>query len=219
MAKSVNGKLKSKSISRVEHEGQEYITQQAIEDILLPVNEAKIQASANTPFMQSPLVDEFGYKANRPAHDQVLKGTFITPQECSPATDILIKGLVSPSTQINQGTFHPRKVVTTNDHIRCWKKQKERTAGGMPGFHFGHYKAHIQRRRLTAFDASQRSMAYTTGYSYKQWKKGLDAQLLKRSKDYNAKILLTILLLEPDFNTNDKVLGSDAMQASMHLQA
>jgi hypothetical protein len=42
MAKSVNGKLTSKSITKIEHEGQEYTTQEDIKKILLPVNESKV---------------------------------------------------------------------------------------------------------------------------------------------------------------------------------
>ncbi|MCA1807666.1 MAG: hypothetical protein LC687_07455 [Actinobacteria bacterium] len=38
-------------------------------------------------------------------------------------------------------------------------------------------------------------------------------QLLKRSQDFRAEKLRTILLLEADFNMNNKVLGSDAMCA------
>ena len=55
-------------------------------------------------------------------------------------------------------------------------------------------------------------MAYATGHSYQRWKRGLDVQLLKRSKDYRAEKLQTILLLEADFNMNNKVMGRDAMR-------
>jgi hypothetical protein len=57
-----------------------------------------------------------------------------------------------------------------------------------------------------------RSVAYTTGYSYKRWKRGLDVQLLKKAKVFIADKLRTILLLEADFNMNNKALGSDAMR-------
>jgi hypothetical protein len=56
-----------------------------------------------------------------------------------------------------------------------------------------------------------RSIAYTTGYSFTRWRKGIDVQLLKKSRDYRATSLRTILLIEPDHNMNNKALGSDAM--------
>ena len=74
----------------------------------------------------------------------------------------------------------PRTYISTDDHIRAFKKTKERTSAGMSKLHYGMFKAHIKRRRLAKMDASMRSIAYTTGYVYKRWTRGLDVQLLKR---------------------------------------
>jgi hypothetical protein len=217
MAKSVSGKLASKSITKIEHDGQEYTMQEDIDKILLRVNESKIRASENTPFMQSPLVDEFGYRKNTPSHDQVLNGTYSIPRHCSRATNLLIQGLARPSAIQGKLQYLPRTHITTDDHIKGWKRQKERTSGGLSGLHFGHYKAHAQERDLAAFDASMRSVAYTTGYSFRRWKRGLDVQLLKRTNDFRASQLRTILLLESDHNMNNKAIGMDAMRAGERL--
>jgi hypothetical protein len=184
MAKSVNGKLASKSITKIEHEGQEFTTQEDIEKILLPVNEGKIRSSEHTPFMQDPLLEDFGYRSNKAAHEQVLRGEYEVPEECDKATKLLIQGLARPMRSQGNAPYTPMMHITTEDHIRGWKRQKERTSGGLSGLHFGHYKAHAQERDLAAFDASMRLVAYTTGYSFKRWKKGLDVQLLKRVNDY-----------------------------------
>jgi hypothetical protein len=56
----VQGKLTSRSITRVEYEGWEYTEQEDVERILLPVNNAKVHASENTPFIQQLLVNVFG---------------------------------------------------------------------------------------------------------------------------------------------------------------
>ena len=40
----------------------------------------------------------------------------------------------------------------------------------------------------------------------------MDVQLLKKSKDFQAEKLQTILLLEADSNMNNKALGSDIMR-------
>ena len=42
-------------------------------------------------------------------------------------------------------------------------------------------------------------------------------QLLKRSQDYRANKLRTILLLEADFNMNNKKLGKEAMEIAERL--
>jgi hypothetical protein len=148
------------------------------------------------------------------AHDQVLQGTYIPPTGCNRATELLIQGLQRPRKQV---TFHPRTVISTEDHCRGWKKQKEKTAGGMSGLHFGHYKAPTQVWLLAEFDASLRSVAYTTGYSFARWKKGLDVQLLKKTQDFNAGNLRTILLIEADHNMNNKMIGADAMRSGDRL--
>jgi exonuclease III len=221
MAKSVNGKLASKSITKIEHEGREYVTKKEIEEVLLPVNESKVRASEHTPFMKSPLVDDFGYRQNGVAHEQVLQGVYDIPEACDKATALVIKGLRRPAADKEGPKYRPRTHITTEDHIRGWKKQRERTAGGLSGLHFGQYKAHAQEVDLAALDASMRSVAYTTGYSFRRWKKGLDVQLLKRTNDHRASQLRTILLMEPDHNMNNKVIGRDAMFAGerLHIHA
>ena len=219
-AAQVTGKANSKSVYKVESEGQEFTTQTDIERILFPVNEEKIRSSEATPFMQPPLLNDFGYRTPTPAHDQVLEHTYIAPPGCDPHAAHLLHGLGRPpEPPAEQTPFQPRTHITTDDHIKGWKRQKERTAGGMSGLHFGHFKANIKRRQLAELDASMRSVAYTTGYAYKRWKKGIDAQLLKRIQEYLATKLRTILCLEPDFNMNNKVLGSDAMRSGERLHA
>jgi hypothetical protein len=113
--------------------------------------------------------------------------------------------------------FKPRTHITTEDHIRGWKRQKEKTTGGMSELHFGQYKAHLKDRALAAFNASMRSVVYTTGYSLRRWKKGLDVQLIKKPNDFRATNLRTILLLESDHNMNNKVIGNDAMRMEGRL--
>jgi hypothetical protein len=197
----------------VEYDGHEYTLQEDIDRTLLEVNESKTWASDNTPFMQGQLLQDFGYQQNTTAHEQVLQGTYVIPETCHPATAILIRGLARPTSTKEGKQFKARTHITTEDHIKGWKKQKERTSGGMSGLHFGHYKAHLQDRELAAFDASMRSVAYTTGHALNRWKKGLDVQLLKKPNDFQATNLRTILLLEPDHNMNNKAIGSDAMRA------
>ncbi|MGL5936571.1 MAG: endonuclease/exonuclease/phosphatase family protein [Cetobacterium sp.] len=219
VAKAINGKLANKSITKVEYEGQEYTTQEDIEKALLQVNENKTRASDNTPFMQGELLRDFGYRQNTAAHEEVLQGTYKIPETCHPATERVLRGLARPSSTRESKGFRVRTHITTEDHIKGWKRQKERTSGGMSGLHFGHYKAHLQDKLLAAFDASMRSVAYTTGYALSRWKKGLDVQLLKKTNDFKATNLRTILLLEPDHNMNNKVIGNDAMRAGERLAA
>ena len=74
------------------------------------------------------------------------------------------------------------------------------------------FKANASCWYLSSIDAALRSIPYCTGFSYARWKHGVDVQLLKKSKDFRAEKLRTILLLEADFNMNNKALGSDIMR-------
>jgi hypothetical protein len=167
-AKRVTGKLVDKSITKVEHEGIEYTAQEDIEKILLMINEAKTCASDQTPFMKGQLLQDLGYQSNNENHKKILQGAYGIPELCHPATAALIRGMARPVILKDAYGFKPRTHITTEDHIKGWKKQKEKTGGGMSGLHFGHYKAHLKFRALAAFDASMRSVAYTTWYLLQQ---------------------------------------------------
>jgi hypothetical protein len=136
-------------------------------------------------------------------------------------TDIEEKNPNNMLVPLNSTMYKPRQYISTEDHIKGWKKQKERTAGGMSGLHFGQYKAHLESplRLLAAFDAFLQSVAYTTGYSFHRWRKGLDVHLLKKLQCYLASNLRTFLFIEPDHNMNNKILGSDAMRAGSRIGA
>ena len=214
MTRMVTGKNESKSVTMCQVDGQEYTTKTEIEDVFKDINYAKIQASVDTPFLQEPLVSEFGYMANTPAATEVLQGTYTPPPNTDEHARILLRALQTPQEiSDNVGNFTPNRHITTEAHIQGWKKAKEKTSAGVSGRHFGMYKAHIQRPELAELDASMRSVAYSTGFSYNRWKKGADVQLLKRSQDFRADKQRTILLLEADYNMNNKVIGKDAMRA------
>ena len=76
----------------------------------------------------------------------------------------------------------PCRTITTQDHVKAFKKAKEKTAAGMSGLHFGMFKAHALNPRLATLDVSMRSVACATGHSCERWQRGLDVQLLKRAK-------------------------------------
>ena len=209
-AKLVTGKLESKSVTRVEHRGREYITRAGVEEVLLEVNRAKTRASDDTMFMLEPMRTIFGYRGDTIATEQVLLGTFQAPPGTSEEGLLLLASLKRP--QRTNRHVNPRLYISTEDHIRAFKKTKERTSAGMSKLHYGMFKAHIKRRHLAEMDASMRSIAYTTGFVYKRWTRGLDVQLLKRVALWLAEKLRTILLLEADFNMNNKALGADAMK-------
>jgi hypothetical protein len=78
-AKRITGKLESKSVTKVEWQGQEMTSCEEIEHTLLEVNRAKTRSSEHTPFLQHPLVEEFGFQADNANAQAVLDGTYTPP--------------------------------------------------------------------------------------------------------------------------------------------
>ena len=211
-AKRVTGKLESKSVMKVIINGQECTKRSEIEPALCNINYSKIRASDDTTFLQPDQLQEFGAQGETEASDEVLEGTYTPLTTTDPYAQTLLQGLQIPDA-FQTSPFQPRRYISTECHQRGWKRAKERTSAGMSGLHFGMFKAQATIPELAELDASMRSLAYTTGFSYRRWKRGLDVQLLKRSNDYRAEKLRTILLLEADFNMNNKVMGADAMRS------
>lgn len=196
-------------MTKVEWNGEWKESKHDIEETLFPINEGKIRASEDTPFLQEPLYSTFGERGIEQLVDQVLEGSFPIPEGLDEYTKLLIKHLRKPDQVPELATEY----ITTEEHTSAWRKAREYTAAGMSGIHFGMFKAHSTRHHLAEIDASMRSVAYCTGFAYGRWKKGVDVQLLKRAKLYIANKLRTILLLEADFNMNNKKMGREAMQA------
>ena len=76
------------------------------------------------------------------------------------------------------------------------------------------FKTNIEDPELAELDLSIRNVAYTTGFVYQRWLKGINVQILKRSRDFDANSLRTILLLEAYLNMNNKKLGKEVLWKS-----
>ena len=163
VARSINGKLESLSVNRVMHNGVLCDTQAAIEAAFLPINKAKVHASEDTDFLQPPLAPLFGPRGNPTVEDQVLQGTYEAPPSTPRYAKLFLSNCTTPPNLPPTDTK-----ISTADHSAAWKKAKESSTRGKSKLTFAMYKAAITKKvgpLLAQFDASQRSMAYHTGYS------------------------------------------------------
>ena len=72
---------------------------------------------------------------------------------------------------------------------------------------------------IAIFNARLANLGFTTGYSLKRWRKGLNVMLEKQAGNFNVEKLRIILLFEGDFNQNNKWLGRAVMfHAELHQQ-
>ncbi|CAB9501614.1 expressed unknown protein [Seminavis robusta] len=128
-SKRITGKSASKGVTKVEHNNRECTTREEIESTLLQVNKDKYHSSEITPYLQSPLIDEFGTKGGTVASSAVLNGTYLPPIGTDPDTSLLLQHLRRPDTsnQPPESLATPRTSITTDDHIKGWRKANERT--------------------------------------------------------------------------------------------
>jgi hypothetical protein len=64
---------------------------------------------------------------------------------------------------------------------------------------------------LASFDATMANIPYATGYSPLRWQSGTDVMIPKSVASLRVDKLRTILLLDPEFNQNNKLLGRSLM--------
>jgi len=205
-------KLESTSVTKILVDDQWKDTQTDIEEALFPINKGKINASQHAPFLQPHLRRALGDQGYEAAVDEILEGSFALPGGTDKYTRMLLR-------QARQTHALPPKqsYITTEENTQAWKKAKERTSAGISGLHFGMFKAQATRKHLSALDTSIQSLAHSTGFTYRRWQFGIDVQLLKCSQDYRANKLCTVLLLEADFNMNNKKPGKEAMEIGERL--
>jgi hypothetical protein len=165
LAKRISGKTQGQSVLTVLHNGEDLVTRTEVESALLQVNESKVRASKDTPFMQEPLSSAFGFTNSTQATQEVLQGTFQCPADVDKHARLLLENLQQVPMVPSPFQFAPRTHISLDDHIKGRKQAREKTSSGISGLHFGMFKAHLQVPALAALDASMRSVAYSTGYS------------------------------------------------------
>ena len=181
----------------------------SIEAACLETHENKYRQTEDSPFMQDPLLRDFGYQDAYYHAEEILLGIYDIPDGVSIHTRRMIAEMKMPPEILE---YDPcPDFVSDHSHTSAWRKAKERTSAGISGLHFGMFKAQAKDPECASLDASMRSVAYRTGHVYPRWKKGVDVVLLKRQLDFRVEKLRTILLLEADANMNYKQLGRDGM--------
>jgi len=177
-------------------------TKTELENLCLAEAGRRFTQAATTPFLRAPLLEIFT-EANlaTKAFDQVLEGTFVCPEGVDEVTQRLIRALSCP---VGMTTIQPRQLGEITDG---WRKARESTSSSPSSIHFGHYMAGTFNPMIAVFNARLANLGFTTGYSLKRWRTGLNVMLEKQAGNFNVEKLCIILLFEGDFNQNNKWLG------------
>jgi hypothetical protein len=178
-------------------------------------NDHRFSQSESTPPMVEPLISDLGYLGDTTAAEEILAGTYKIPSGIDQYTVKLINELRTPEVIRNS----PLVVgyVSTKDHVYGWKRHKEGVLADPDGLSFSHFKAGVQDDLISQFDATICSLPYQYGFSPTKWQRMIDVELLKKAGVYNIKKMRTIILMNSEFNMNNKKLGQDMMRnAELH---
>jgi hypothetical protein len=159
--------------------------------------------------MTVPLIHDLGYLADTNAADSILAGTYQIPVGVDTYTAKLIAELRMP--EVIRNNMLTAAYVSTDDHTNGWRRQKENTSADPDGLSFSHFKAGIEDDLISQFDATLRSLPYQHGFSPTAWRHLTDVEILKKAGVYDIEKMRTIILMNSEFNMNNKKLGRDMM--------
>jgi hypothetical protein len=180
-----------------------------MEEACILENMTRFSQAESTPPMTKPLVSELGYLADTDAAERILQDDYRIPDELDPYAALLIRELRMPDS-IHQQPFVTSH-VTTEDHIQGWQKQKESVSANPDGLSFSHYKAGITEDLIAQFDTTLRSLPHQYGFTPEAWLPMTDVEILKKAGVYDVKKMRIILLMNAEFNMNNKKLRHDMM--------
>jgi hypothetical protein len=173
-------------------------------------NDQRFSQSESTPPMVEPLISDLGYLGDTTAAEEILAGTYKIPSGIDQYTVKLINEL--RTLKVIRNSPLVAGYVSTEDHVYGWKQQKEGVSADPDGLSFSHVKAGVQDDLISQFDATIRSLPYQYDFSPTKWQRMTDVKILKEAGIYDIEKMCTIILMNSEFNMNNKKLGRDMMR-------
>jgi len=85
------------------------------------------------------------------------------------------------------------------------------TGSSASRIHFRHYITGTFNPEILVSNATLANIPLCMGFTYEQWKTGVNVMIKKTAGDFNVEKLRIILLFEADFNANNKWIGCVVM--------
>ena len=175
----------------------------AMERALIDKYNTKYHLAHSSPFLQEPLLREFGQMTINDNAAKVVKGEYVCPPGVKNHTKIFIKHLaMDPAIR----DLPVNKVqISTSECNEFWRNMKERVSSSRSTRHIGTYKAAALHNTNAKIQATMLSIPYETGVPLERTTNNINVSLLKKGKGIRPKDLRTIWLLEADFNAGAKI--------------
>ena len=197
------------SIKNEDGSRTDLVKKEEMEQAIIEENINKFHQSENTcPFLQPPLVHDFGFHGEGAETNNVAKGTYNIPPNIDQYTTSFLEVCEQNTSTKEEGDAPLTRDFQT--YKKGWQLMREQTSSN-GDIHFGHYKAAIEKPSLAAVHYLLAEIPFRTGYSPNRWSQATSLMILKSEGIYNLEKLRTLVLFEADFNHNNKWLGKSMM--------
>jgi Reverse transcriptase (RNA-dependent DNA polymerase) len=185
-----------------------YINMDDIEKGCIEENKRRFTQASQTPPLQDKQIEILGWTANTATSQEILQTGTTDNQDLHPLIRNMIKYYKSPETIQH---FTKKQTIPIEQYTHMWRRSREYTSTGVSTLHFGHFKASINDPQLANFDLWFLNLTLSTGYNLSRWQKAIDVMIPKKTNSLRVDKLRTIVLMEPDFNFFNKIIGKWVM--------
>ena len=144
---------------------------------------------------------------------QILDGSYEPPPGTSDSVVLLLDEISRIGQMIKRGAV--RLTITAGEFREYWRVVNEGTSSSFSTIHFGHYKSAAYSPSLSDFLARKITLIARCGCPPERWGHGLQVLLEKIAGVALVSKLRAILLMEADFNANNKELIGSRMMANI----
>lgn len=189
----------------------EHVTQESVQEAVFNnIHRKRFYLAEGAPACNERLRGLFQYNATTVTAQQILQGQYVYPADFEQATrDICEECARIKKSGIKKDSM--RTVITKEDWKKQWRGRQESTSSLESGLHFGHYIAGCQSDHIAYFHALKATLVVKRGMVLDRWARGLLVMLEKMSGCALITKLRSILLMEADFNSTNKILYGNRM--------
>lgn len=198
--------VQSVQVEQENGEVVEHVNQGDIEEaIWTNIHRRRFYLAEEAPICQGTLRGEFGYSANTAASRAVLLGEYTPTHDIDSATNEVFEACARIRNTVPPNSVSDR--ITGGDWSRHWSSGiREETSSSESGIHFGHIIASAASPLLSHAYATQCSIVLRRGIQLDRWSRGLSVMLENLQGCTLISKLRSILLMEADFNTANKLI-------------
>ena len=196
----------------VERDGyvRESTTRREVESTIFgEIHGKRFYLAEQAPVCKGRLRGEFGYMANTVAGRAVLSGKYRFSNLDDTGTRALMQEIATLRRIVPANSVDLR--VDRTRWCAKWRKAREKTSSSHSGLHFSHYIAGARSPLLSHHHSLKASICSTYGIALRRWTEGLTCILEKSPGNCLVTKLRAILLMEADFNANNKIIFGDRM--------